>query len=299
MMAIFTKTYRVKGLNRNLLLQKLIKNGIKVRKIKIIDEKNAEITLDSKDCLKYFAICKKTWYNELVKVGGFLSPFYLMVKNPVKTIAFLLSLCLIVASDFLCLKTEYNGDSLIYRAKIEKVFLQTGITKYSFITEEKLQAAKSILQNESGVAYLSLTRRGGSVVVDMRILQSEPQKPEMLTTDLIADADMKILSATVYSGTLLKFPNEYVKKGEVIAGAYNVVNGEAVPCKLYAVITAERTFEYEYKAKYEINDQLLYRVAASAKFLLGDYEVLSLKQSVSADNVIKVIIKYEKIICGG
>ena len=74
-MALLTKTYLVKGLNRNLLLQKLIKAGIRVKKLKIIDEKNAEITIDGKDCSKYIAICKKTWYNSLVKVGGIFSPF--------------------------------------------------------------------------------------------------------------------------------------------------------------------------------------------------------------------------------
>ncbi len=298
-MALLTKTYLVKGLNRNLLLQKLIKAGVSVKKLKIIDEKSAEITIDSKDCSKYIAICKKTWYNNLVKVGGFLAPFYLMVKNPVKTVAFLLSLCLIVAGDFIYLKTEYLGDSPYFKKSVQNAFFDAGITKYSFITEDKLDKVRQALLSQNGAGYVLVEKRGNKVVVDMRILKQEPLKPKPLTTDLIASEDMKILNATVYSGTLLKFPGESVLKGEVIAGAYNIVDDKQIPCELHAVISAECTYTYVYSAKYQITEELLSRVYLTAKFALGDYEILSHRQTVKNKNLIEVEIKYEKIICGG
>ena len=58
-----TETYLLVGRNRKNLLQKLNKEGVRVRKLEIFDEKNSKITIDKKDAPKYFAICKNSWYN--------------------------------------------------------------------------------------------------------------------------------------------------------------------------------------------------------------------------------------------
>lgn len=298
-MKLLTKTFLVSGRNRNLLFQKIAKNKINALKIKIINEKFAEITIDNKDCLKYFAICKNMWYNKLVKVGGILAPFYLLVKNPLKTIALTLSLCIILLGENLYFKTDYQGDSLLVRPYIERLFAENGINKYCFVTNAKLQSLKSQLQKQENVGYARVEKVGNKIIVDLRLLKNSPSKPQPLKTDLIANENMKILKATVYSGTLLKGAGEVVKKGDVIAGAYKIIDEKIYPCDLYAFISAECSYVYTYTAKFDINNELLARVYEVAKFNLGDFEILSHNITVDNNNTVKVVIKYEKIICGG
>ena len=84
-----TETYLLVGRNRKNLLQKLNKEGVRVRKLEIFDEKNAKITIDKKDTPKYFAICKNSWYNKLLKIGGICAPIYKAIKFPLITLAIL------------------------------------------------------------------------------------------------------------------------------------------------------------------------------------------------------------------
>jgi len=293
-----TKKFLVKGLNREILLNRLKKSGVLLHKIKIIDEKSTEITIDSKDAVKFFAICQKMWYNKMIRVGGFLAPFYLMVKNPTKLVALLISLAVILCCDRLHLKTVYQGDALLVRSEIERVIDSCSSSRFPILSDKRLGMIEKELKQNNSFGYLSVTRRGNALIFNVKTLAEPPQSPTTLKSDLIAFEDMKILKATVYSGTLLKQPGEIVKRGEVIAGAYQTVEEQTVGCELLAFITAECSFSYTYKPKYGIDSQSLSKAYAVASFLLGDYEVISHTERIDKDKII-VEIKYEKIICGG
>ena len=298
-MVMLKKTYVVEGLNQKILLDRLIYSKINLLKVKKITQKCLEITIDSKDDLKFFAICKNMWYNKLIKVGGILSPFYLMVKNPLKIVCLLLSLFIIFFGENVYLESSYKGDAIAYRSAIESAFEQAEIKRYSFFSEGKLERVRQILNEQYSFGYLQIQKRGNKAVIEIRALKSEPQRLVGLKSDLIALENLKILNATVYSGTLLKSVGESVSKGEVIAGAYYFIGDSKIDCELLAVITAECTYTYEYKANTKITNDTLLNAIASAKLMLGDYEVISSEYKITDGNLITVTLKYEKLICGG
>lgn len=298
-MRALTKKYLVTGLNQKILLDRLNLGGVELLKIKKVSQKALEITIDIKDDLKFFAICKNMWYNKLIGVGGFLSPFYLLVKNPLKFACLILSLVLIICSEWIYLGNQYQGDAPLYRVEIQRAFDSVGIKKYAFFSDTNLRQVQQVLQRQNNFAYVSIQKRGNRAVVNLQALKSPPQKIIGLKEDLIACEDLKILRATVYTGTLLKFAGDKVKRGEVIAGAYYMAGERVVKCDLVAVISAECTYTYQYHSKFEVNDQTVSNAIATAKLMLGDYEVLSVGYQITQGRVITVTLKYEKILCGG
>jgi hypothetical protein len=141
------------GRNRKYLLQRLSKSKIAVKKLEIIDEKHAKITIDKKDSLKYFAICKNSWYNKLLKIGGLFAPLYKAVKNPLITIAVIFFFSFAYFADGIYLKSVYLGDSLLFQNVIDNHLEEAGITKFKPFSQERLNEVAIELQKQAGKYY--------------------------------------------------------------------------------------------------------------------------------------------------
>ena len=299
MVKLLTKTYLVVGLNRQILIEKLKKRSINLLKIEILDKKRAKITIDAKDTLKYFAICKNSWYNKQLRVGGILAPFYLMVKNWLVTLSVCLFFCVCFFANGIYFESQYVGDAINYRALIESELEKAGIVKYAPFSQSKLNGVKLTLEKEREIAFISVTKRGNKAVIEVKKSQTPPQSPTVSESDLIATEDMVILNVTVYSGTQCVQVGQAVKKGEVIAKASYLVDENEVKTLLYCEVTAECVFEYVYKTNSPINQSTKTNALLVAKTALGDYPVRSYDFVIENKNQIKVIIKYEKTLNGG
>ena len=294
-----TKTYLVTGRNQKTLLEKLKKGGVNLLKIEILSKNKAKITIDAKDAVKYFAICKNSWYNNLLRTSGVFNAFYLMVKNWVVTVSVILYFAVCFAANGLYFENEYQGDALLYRPIIEKQFEKAGVTKNRFFTQTTLNEVKKSLEKERGIAFISIEKKGNKALVYLKSEVEPPKSPLISYSDLIAEEDMVILNITVYSGTGVVEVGQAVKKGEVLAKASHLVKDEEVKTPLYCVVTAECAFEYIYRCSSPINDSVYLNGITSARFALGDYKVRSYTTQKISENQIKIILKYEKVLNGG
>ena len=298
-MTFLTKTFLVTGKNRKMLLDRLKTKGVRVLKLKILDEKRAKFTIDSKDTLKFFAICKNSWYNVLVNIGGICAPFYICGKKAIIIVFAILFFALSFFCDNLYFGNVYQGDALYYRAVIEKSFEDAGIKKNEVFSQNKLDQVNKRLSAESSVAFISIQKRGNKAIIYLKRSVIEPKKMVTLNHDLVAEQDMVILNITVYSGTAVVSKGSFVKKGEVIASASYLLKEEIISCPLVCEVNAECTFEYIYEHNATLDDGVKANALAMAKFKLGDYDVRSFDFVELGKNKLKVTIKYEKSLIGG
>lgn len=297
-MNALTATFRVHGGNRELLFQKLKKNGITVLNEKKSGEKSFEITIDNKDCDKFFAICKKTWYNEKIKVGGVLAPFYKIIHAPQIAIACVLFVAVTLFSGNLFLGAEYRKDALLYRQAVENAFEQCGIRFGASFSEEKIEKAERYLSERFDFAFLQIEKRANRAIVEIKDGARAPERMISTLTDVIASEDLTILKMSVYSGTPLVKEGDLVKKGAPIIGAYQTIKETPVPCPITGSVSAKCAFDFAYTCKTEPTDGDVSRAVSAAHFMLGDYTVCGSEVSVE-DKTIKVKLYYEKIIFGG
>lgn len=296
-MKALTSTYKVTGLNRNVLFSRLKKQGIDLLNVKIIDDKTAEITIDSKDTDKYFAICKNMWYNTLSKRGGFLAPLIYLKNNAAKAAGVVLMILVIILSENLYFGAEYVGDAVLYRAKIENALTSAGVKKFAYFSENDLARASAILTSEQNLGFISVKKSGSKALITLKGLKDSPQKFPVYYSDVTESENCEILKITVYSGTLLKKAGERVVAGEPIIGAYyEKENGERVLCPIIATYSAKFVFNYEYKATFGFIEESVSDAIAAAKSELNkirEYPILNVSYLIEGEKI-NVVLEYEK-----
>ena len=297
-MNLLTSVFFVSGLNRVLLLERLKKNGVRVLEVKNIDEKSFEITIDNKDCDKFFAICKKRWYNKKIRVGGLFAPLWKILRAPFLIVACVLFAALCIFSDKVFLKAEYKSDALLYQSDVLAAFEDAEIKRGSFFDEGKLKIVQKALADKNDFAFLKIQKCGNKAIIEIKKSDTPPLRITGSEKDVVAAEDIKILKISAYSGTVLVSCGDEIKKGTPIIGAYEIINEQNAPCKIFGFVLAEAKFCYEYECKFAPEDADVCRAVSAAKFMLGDYEVLR-SQSRIKDKKIIVELYYEKIIFGG
>ena len=297
-MNLLTSVFFVSGLNRVLLLERLKKSGVRVLEVKNIDEKSFEITIDNKDCDKFFAICKKRWYNKKIRIGGLFAPLWKILHKPFLIVACVLFAVLCVFSDKVFLKVEYKKDALLYRSEVIAAFEDAGIKRGSFFDEGKLKIVQNALANKNDFAFLKIQKCGNKAIIEIKKSDSPPRRIAGSEKDVVAAEDIKILKISAYSGTILASCGDEIKKGTPIIGAYEIINEQKVLCRIFGFVLAEAKFCYEYECKLAPCDADILRAISAAKFMLGNYEVLRSETQIK-DKKIIVELYYEKIIFGG
>lgn len=299
-MDFLTKTYLVEGSNHDLLFKRLKRANVNLVKVQIINKKQLKITIDVKDTPKFFAICKNSWYNKELKIGGIFAPFYKCVSKWIVTLAIICFFVFSYAFNNLYLQTEYQGDSIYFTKQIQTALNNAGVHTYRFFSQKQLNAVEIELKKEKEIAFVSAQKCGNRSIIYIKRAQIEPERLPVYQTDLIANEDMVILKITVYSGTAVVQENCAVKKGDIIAKAsYFLKDEEEIKCPLICLVTAECVYEYVYESEFKINDGAKNNALALAKFTLGDYHVRSYSFEVIGKNKLKVILKYEKTLVGG
>lgn len=293
-MRAFTRTYEVTGLNRNLLVSRLKRNGINIIKLKILSDKRAEITIDNKDAAKYFAICKNMWYNKLIKIGGFFAPLWFLKKNAVKVIAVLCFFISVLIFENVYLFTVYEGDSRAFEKSVQAAVFKAGIKKFGFFGQDDLDNAEKLLFAEN-VGFISLTKNGNKIIADLRRNNEAPSEIVPLSCDFIAKEDFKILKIAVYSGTPLFVAGDYVRKGQVVIGAFDESSGERKSKPILAAISGECVYVFTYNSPFEADEHTVNAAIAAAKNALGNKRIFSCETAVF-EKTITVTVTYEKQI---
>ncbi|MBQ7407806.1 MAG: sporulation protein YqfD [Clostridia bacterium] len=298
-MVLLTQKFLVIGKNRQMLLNRLKKRGVGIIKLKILSENRMEITIDKKQSTIFFAICKNMWYNIPLRVGGLLSPFYLLVKKPLIALCVALYFLIAIYGGNLYFGAHYLGDSVYFKPQIEQALKSVGISELSYFTQDKLVKAQLILSKTDGIAFVSLQKWGNKAIIDIKGEVVSPNYVKTYSSDIVANEHMKIIYVAVYSGTQLVNVGDVIDKGDAVVGAYHLINEEKIPCEIIAEVIAECVFEYEYQSRFDISDGTLSHAIAAARLALGDYLVTSYKTEKINENTVKVFLTYNKQICGG
>lgn len=300
-MRALTETYLVEGYNRAELIKRLKKGGVALLKVKILSDKLTEITIDSKDGAKYFAICKNMWYNKLLKRGGLLYPLVYAKQNAVKLLGTALMVLGMFVFENVYLGAEYQGDAAYFKAQTERVLSEAGVKKYSFFSQSELSAAQAKLSLSEGVSFLSVQKRGNVAVISLKKSKDQPASFPVLKGDLTAADSCVITKLTVYSGTAVKSVGEEVLSGEKIVCAYYLKNeNERVFCPVIAAYSARFDFVYDYvplDKEGAINEDDIAAAVACAKEELGDKSVLSAEYELK-NGKIRVRLQYERSFIG-
>lgn len=291
-MRALSRTFRVTGRNRNLFFSSLKKRGVNLLKIKIINEKTMEITIDNKDTDKYFAILKNMWYNEQVKTGGLWAPLVFLKKNAARAVACVCFVIFLFFSDNLYFAIDYEGDSSAFKTRVEAALTDAGVEKFKFFSDGDLKNAQKSLDGQNA-GFISLSKKGSRIVVDLRENKSAPEMIVPLQKDCVAEENFKILKIVVYSGTQMFYAGDEVKKGDVLVGAYDDSSGERKFRPVLAAISGECSFTFVYESPFEVTDETKNLAIAAAKNALGDKKVFSCECSTDGKKI-SVIIKYEK-----
>lgn len=306
-MRALTETYLVEGYNRAELIKRLKNGGVALLKVKILSDKLTEITIDSKDGAKYFAICKNMWYNTLVKRGGLLYPLLYAKQNAVRVLgAALIVLCMPIFEN-VYLGAEYEGDAVLFKTQAERALSDAGIKKYRFFSPSGLAAAQTELSVSEGVSFLSVQKRGNKAVISLKKSKEQPAAFPVLNGDLTALGDCVITKLTVYSGTAVKKAGEEVFVGEkIVCAYYQKSDSERVFCPVIAAYSAKFNFFYEYvpprlagasKIENAVSEEDISAAVACAKEELGDKTVLSVDYELK-NGKIRVRLQYERSFIG-
>lgn len=294
---IFLKnTYLVEGRNRNILLSRLKKHGVRVLNVVILSEKLTEITIDSKDSEKFFAICKNLWYNKSVKISGIVAPFYTAGRNLAVTafVVIFFLLCFLFGNTFA--GEIYEGDSLFFKAEIAEALENSHIKRLSYFDQKDLDKVKIALEKDPKISFARVEKWGNKAIIDIKKQKTPPAMLKRRTGDIVARENLKILNISVYSGTPFFKKGDSVKKGETIVGGYYIEEEKVIPCDIIAEISVECTFLYDYKSKFGLKDEDIGLALSIAEFSLGDCEILSAETKKLDKNTLRITIKYEKEI---
>lgn len=305
-MNALTETYLVEGYNRAELIKRLKNGGVALLKVKILSDKLTEITIDSKDGAKYFAICKNMWYNTLVKRGGLLYPLLYAKQNAVRFLGAALIVLGMFVFEKVYLGAEYESDAVLFKTQAERALSDAGIKKYRFFSSSGLAAAQTKLSVSEGVSFLSVQKRGNKAVISLKKSKEQPAAFPVLNGDLTAPGDCVITKLTVYSGTAVKKAGDAVFDGEkIVCAYYQKSDSERVFCPVIAAYSAKFNFFYEYEPLFSadggatvcVSEEDISAAVACAKEELGDKTVLSVYYELK-NGKICVRLQYERSFIG-
>lgn len=191
-------------------------------------EKNGvKITLDHKDCGKFFAICSRLCYN--VKRTG-----YRGVGAPLRFLTERLGLALGAAllvlfaffSDGMIFGVRYEGEAAEIAPIVTETLKKEGAYIWGYLDSDKSdRIASEITLSSERVKFASVVRSGHWLVVDARLADIKPQPLDLKKERIVSPADGIVGKIVCLSGVPLVKEGDKVKEGDVlIDGSY--VHGE-------------------------------------------------------------------------
>lgn len=290
--------YKVEGVNPNLLINKLSKNGVFVYKVKRVSPKIMLLTIPSKDTEKFFAITGELCYNvKKIKLGGRFFPVIKFFSSVGIVAGIVFFLLFSVFSSDLIFKITYQGDGAEYYSAVNKYLNQSGIKKYSRFSQIDLNAlSSSLVLNVPDISFAECTRRGGELKI---YLVSSKLGPPLVESDtpLVSTVNGIIVDLKVYRGKPLKSIGDTVKVGDVLVDRSIDLQGNELSGVLaFVKISVEEKFEY-FSLQDNKEEVAIVLAKESSKEKEGLLEpLIVLKTPTDKGFLYVVTLKYYKII---
>ena len=236
----------VRGKNQAFLFERLKKHNIDIIKVKTVDENTIIIRVYKKDSEKVFAILGKTWYNKLIRLGG----FYGFFSNVRKRIGFLIGAILFLLLSYFSKDIIFSVDVVGAKPKneiyLEKNLSSFGIERFSNFNKLDINKIKeSLLSDLDNVSFVTLEKSGNRLIIRLFESDNSAEINNLDSKSLISTTSGKLVRLNVYSGSAKKEVGDQVCIGEeLISGKVSTDLGDYETKALgYALI--ESTFLYE------------------------------------------------------
>jgi sporulation protein YqfD len=292
--------YEISGSKLRFLPTFLNGRGISVYKYQEIDLTRAHVIIDFNDSNKFFAICKNMCYNKkVVKFKGILSPFakaFYKIGVVLGAIAFALSVWFF-SGIILNVSVEGSGKRLEAEtlSKLESLSIKR-LSRFSQIDYREVENA--ILLANDKISFVSVYKRGNTLVVNVELSSSEDKPLSKFDGDLVCDFDGTIEEVSVLRGTPLVKVGDKVTAGSVLVGAYlEGKDGERFETFVVARVKILQTLSFEYQTPF-VDDSVIDRCYALSKFRLNDLEVVEKSHKISG-NKITVTLTVRRVLYGG
>ncbi|MBO7369229.1 MAG: sporulation protein YqfD [Clostridia bacterium] len=234
----------IKGRNRLLVIEKLKRANVSILNIDQKTETEFVIRVRYKDYNKAIAILENVWYNKTVKYNGGIGFIRFLAGRAALIISALAFILAALFIDNVMLFTEVNGVSVYHEARINSLLKESGAQAFSTFSSIDLSTLeKSILADNELIAFVSLKKRGNTLVVDAEY-KSEAQMRGDRPQTIFARHSGVITSLTVLRGRALKSVGDFVYSGEPVVEGVIEDGEEFYQSYAVAYFTVECKFEY-------------------------------------------------------
>ena len=242
---------RVKGMNMDRFIHRLVNHKIQLLNIKYIDRKTVDITIYNNDYEKAIKI-KSIYEVDPLDYKGVIKIKKKIKKSKIIIISVIIGFIFLIFLTNIIFSVEVVHTNKELRALLYKELDMHGIKKYNFKkTFEELENIKReiISKNKDKIEWLEIERVGTKYVirVEMRKISSIPV--EGVNRHVVALKDAIIKKVIAKEGEIIKNTNEYVKKGDVVISGNIKLNDEtkklvSAEGEVYAEVWYQTTVEY-------------------------------------------------------
>lgn len=242
------RTYSIKGLNLDNLLNTARNRGIDLFDVKKIARNRMLVSVNLTSSEKFFAIAKELCYNiKKVRDKGKGYPLFVLVKNCGLIIgAIIFIVCSIYFNDRI-FAISFSGSGSIYDREVKNYLSSIGVKEYSKFSDINIGAlGDRITENNDRLSFATCEKRGNTLKVKLVLSAEKVKTLSGNVYEMYSDVDGVIESVKVYRGTALKNAGDTVKKGELIVGGFSVIKEQTVKINLLATVSiiTESNFIY-------------------------------------------------------
>ncbi len=292
-------TYEICGKNINYLPEFLHRKKVNVIKFCLINESLAKVTVDAQDINKFFAICKNMCYNKkVIGYGGILSPLTLFINKVGLCVGAIVFTLAVILFNNVCLGVKIQGSGKAFENETIGVLKSMGIQKYVLFSGMDYKMIENkILSSNPNVTFVSVYKDGNYLVVDSQITSSKVEVLGENSLDIISTVDGVVEEIVVLRGTPIVKVGDFVKRGDLLVGAYTLSKDEdeTYPTFTVARVKLIETVEFEYKGSL-LNDREIELAYALAEFSAGGE--IARKEHKIKDGVIVVTLSIRHTITG-
>lgn len=241
----FLLTVKLSGVNLNRIYKQCLNSNIKLTNINRIDYKNIVFDIEKSQLNLLKQIAKQQNYQlQVIKQYGIVKLLSFLAKRVGVVAGLAVFLVATVLSSFFVWDIKIYGNNKVDKSQILNVLKNNGISGGSWFSNNNLNGVEDqILNTIDGVSLCSVFKKGSTIIVNIKekvfldtFFNTEQQ-------DVVATQNLTINSISVVQGTPLKKAGDSVKAGEtIVAGYFLDANGQKVPCKANANISATTWF---------------------------------------------------------
>ena len=295
------RTFLIKGLNLDGLLNVARRKGIALYSVKKLGGKRMIVTVNLSESQKFFAIAKNLCYNiTKVRDGGLFFPVYSLIKNFGLLLGGIVFVLFSVFINDVVFCFDFYGSGKMYAKDALSYMNSVGVKEFTRFSSLDLNTlADGILKNSDRFSFVSCQKQGNRMKVNLVLSPKPVGVLDGKAESLISDVDGVIESIKVYRGTARVKVGDTVQKGSLIVDGNVLVGENLIKTNVLATVAiiVEKEFTYQTDQDGAEDKALLF---AEQEF--SDREVLGKrveKIAIGNEFIYKTTLQFRRVLIAG